>query len=514
MEKNIRKIVFVLLLITTALLLRFGLEALFSFVSTRHNLTQVVGFLYRTLFLILVIIVWLSVTLRSESPTQKLPWLLLLAFEPLVGLILFLTFGRGFKKSKRYKNRPLIHSDKYITKETRASEGDIDLDTDDSVLKRIFHSAHKISYHQPFTNTTKATIYKNGETFFPELIKTLKNANTFILMEFYIIKDDTRGKEILELLMQKADSGVIVKLIGDAFGLSRLSRKMKKRLKQSAVDFIINDPIYFPLFNTRINYRNHRKIVVIDGKIGFTGGMNLADEYDNSIAYDYYFRDTQVKLEGEAVKSLTAIFFKDYYYNTNTFITDAIYYPSYRVFSQGITQVLQSGPDSNEAHIRNVYLKMIMNAETSIRIMTPYMAIDQEMLTALIVAKQSGVNVEIIIPGKPDKRLVYNVTKFYASVLLNHGINVYRYTKGFCHAKILIVDDKIASVGSYNLDNRSAVIDFEITALLTDQAVTDVVDHFILDKQDSEQLNQATWNKRFILTRLFEGLLSIFTPIL
>jgi cardiolipin synthase len=514
MEKNIRKIVFVLLLIGTALLLRFGLEALFQFVSTRYNITQVVGFLYRTLFLILVIIIWLSVTLRSESPAQKLPWLLLLSFEPLVGIILFLTFGRGFKKSKRYKDRPLIHADHYITKERRASEGNIELDTDDSALKRIFHTAHKISYHQPFSNTTNVSIYKNGETFYPELKTNIAQADSFILMEFYIIKDDTRGSEILELLMDKAASGITVKLIGDAFGLSRLSRKMKKRLKESAVDFIINDPIYFPLFNTRINFRNHRKIVVIDGKIGYTGGMNLADEYDNTIAYDYYFRDTQIKLEGEAVKSLTAIFFKDYYYNTNTFISDDTYYPTYKVQSDGITQVLQSGPDSNEAHIRNVYLKMIMNAEKSIRIMTPYMAIDQEMLTSLIVAKQSGVDVEIIIPGRPDKHLVYNVTKFYATVLLNHGINIYRYTKGFCHAKVLIIDDKIASVGSYNLDNRSAVIDFEVTALITHKAVQDVVDQFIQDKHDSEHLDPTTWNNRFILTRLFEGLLSIFTPIL
>ncbi len=514
MEKNIRKIVFVLLLIGTALLLRFGLEFLFQFISTRYNITQVVGFLYRTLFLILVIIIWLSVTLRGESPSQKLPWLLILAFEPLVGIILFLTFGRGFKKSKRYKDRPLIHSDQYITKERRASEGNIDLDTDDNALNRIFHSAHKISYHQPFANTTKASIFKNGETFFPELKHQLERAERFILVEFYIIKDDTRGTEILELLMKKADEGLRVKLIGDAFGLSKLSRKMKKRLYQSKVDFLINDRIFFPLFNTRINYRNHRKIVVIDGKIGYTGGMNLADEYDNSIAYDYFFRDTQIKIEGEAVKSLTAIFFKDYYYNTNTFITDDFYYPIHKVKSHGITQILQSGPDSNEAHIRNVYLKMIMNAEKTIRIMTPYMAIDQEMLTALIVAKQSGVEVEIIIPGRPDKQLVYNVTKFYTTVLLNHGINIYRYTKGFCHAKVLIIDDKLASVGSYNLDNRSAVIDFEITALITHDAVQDVVDHFIQDKQDSEKLDYASWSNRSIVTRLFEGLLSIFTPIL
>ena len=514
MEKNIRKILIVVFLIVLAVGMRFAFEMLYQLVASLTDLSPIIGFTTRTLFVGFVVIVWIAVTLRSDSPTQKLPWLLLLAFEPVIGITLFLTFGRSFKYSLRYKRRPLIHDDSYITKELRASEGQIDLPTDDADIKHIFHASHKISYHQPFAHNTAIDVFRNGETFYPDLIEELKNAKKFILMEFFIVRSDHRGKTIIDLMMQKAEQGLKVKLIIDALGSSRISRKYLKIIKQSKVDLIINDKIYFPFFNTRINFRNHRKIVVIDGEVGYTGGMNLADEYDNIIDYDYYFRDTQVKLRGEAVKSLTCIFFKDYYYNTNTFIDDDFYYPTTKITQNNIVQILQSGPDSHEAHIRNVYLKMIMTAKKSIRIMTPYMAIDQETLTALIVAKRSGVNVEVIIPGTPDKYLVYKVTLFYATTLLEHGIDVYQYTKGFSHAKILVIDDKIASVGSYNLDNRSAVIDFEITALFTGNAVNTIVDQYIQDKQDSTQINREKWLKRPLIARLFEGLLSIFTPII
>ncbi len=514
MEKNIRKILLVLLLIFIAIAMRFAFEVLYNFVARITDLSPIIGFTTRTLFVGVVVLIWIGVTLRSEAPSQKLPWLLLLAFEPIIGITLFLTFGRSFKHSLRYRKRPLMHDDSYITKELRAHQGTIDIDTDDKDLTHIFQASHRISYHQPFVNDTAISVLKNGEAFYPDLIKEIENAEKFILMEFFIVRSDQRGKEILDLLITKAEENVKVKVIIDALGSSRIRRKYLKKLKRSKIDLIINDKIYFPFFNTRINFRNHRKIVVIDGEIGYTGGMNLADEYDNTIDYDYYFRDTQVKLRGQAVRSLTCVFFKDYYYNTNQFIDDDFYYPDTNVSHQGVTQILQSGPDSHEAHIRNVYLKMIMTAKKSIRIMTPYMAIDQETLTALIVAKRSGVNVEVIIPGTPDKYLVYKVTLFYATTLLEHGINVYRYTKGFSHAKILVIDDKIASVGSYNLDNRSALIDFEITALFTGNAVETIVDQFIQDKQDSTQIDSETWQKRFIIKRLFEGLLSIFTPII
>ncbi len=514
MEKSIRKIMFILMIVIIAISLRFGFEYVYNFILNLIDHRPYIGFAIRTLLVAIVVVVWMYVSLRSENPTQKLPWLLILTFEPIIGITLFLSFGRGFKNSFRYRRRPLIHDDAYITKETKSSDGPLTLPTDDKDLTHIFHASHRISYHQPFADSTEITVLKNGEAFYPDLINSIENAKQFILMEFFIIRNDTRSRQVLDLMMKKAEEGIEVKLIFDALGSARISRKYLKKLRKSPIDVIINDRIYFPLFNTRMNFRNHRKIVVVDGLVGYTGGMNLADEYDNTIAYDYYFRDTQVKLVGEAVRSLTCIFFKDYYYNTGHFIDDDIYYPKTNVKTRGITQILQSGPDSHEAHIRNVYLKMILTAKKSIRIMTPYMALDQETLTALIVARRSGVDVEIIIPGTPDKRLVYNVTKFFATVMLKHDINVYQYTKGFSHAKIFVIDDKLASVGSYNLDNRSAVIDFEITALFTGSAVQTIVDQFIQDKQDSHKIDPITWQKRNIFIKVFEGLLSIFAPII
>ncbi len=514
MERNIRKILTIFLIIAIAIAVRFGLELAYNAVIALIDAAPFVGYATRTAFVLLLVIVWLTVALRSDSPTQKMPWLLLLLFEPVIGIALFLTFGRNFKYSLRYRRRPRIHDDSYITKEVRAEAGDVQLPDVDPDVAALFHASHRISYHQPFVDDTSVDVFRNGETFYPDLLDELTRAKRFILMEFFIVRSDTRGRQIIDLLMDKAAAGLEVKLIMDALGSSRINRLYLRKIKRSKIDLIINDKIYFPLFNTRINFRNHRKIVVIDGQVGYTGGMNLADEYDNSIDYAYYFRDTQVKLRGAAVKSLTSVFFKDYYYNTGTFIDSDDYYPKTQVKSQGIVQILQSGPDSHEAHIRSVYLKAIMTAKHSIRIMTPYMSLDQETLTALIIAKRSGVDVEVIIPGTPDKYLVYKVTQYFATMLLTHTIDVYRYVKGFSHAKVLIIDDKIASVGSYNMNHRSALIDFEITALFTGDAVQTVLDQYAQDKIDSEKIDPVAWKKRPIYHRLFEVAMSIFTPII
>lgn len=514
MEKNIRKLMMVVAIIATAIALRFAFEYAYRLLNEITRITPLIGFSIRTLFVMLVVAIWLTITVRSENAYQKLPWLLILIVEPLVGIFLYFSMGRSFKNSFRYKNRPKIHDFSYITQEQTPQEI-IYPESIDPQVKEIFQAAHHITYHPPYFNSTKQTLLNNGETFYPDLLKELNAAKDFILMEFFIVASDTRGREVLDLLMEKASQGITVKLIYDALGSNRrMKNSYVKKIKASQIDFVINDPIYFPFFNTRVNYRNHRKIIVIDGVIGYTGGMNLADEYDNSIAYDYFFRDAQIKLEGEAVSSLTTIFFKDYYYNTNHFINSSRYFPKKHIPSKGITQILQSGPDSDEAFIRNIYLKMIYNAKKSIKIMTPYMALDQEMLTALKTASLSGLKVDIIIPGTPDKILVYKVTKYYASVLAEHGVNVYKYTKGFAHAKILIVDDDIASVGSYNLDNRSAVIDFEVTALLHGDVVNEIVESFNQDIKDATQVEPRTWQKRPFTVKLIEGILSIFTPII
>ncbi len=514
MEKNIRKILMILLVIAIAVSLRFGIEFAFNLIWEFFDLSTIFGYIVRTFFVAIFVLIWLSITLRSENPHQKLPWLLLLTFEPVVGITLFLTFGRNFKNSFRYKNRPLMHKDEYITREKRPHEVEFKLFGYDDNTQELFHVAHHLSYHQPFLNNTKIEVLKNGEAFYPDLKAALKKAQKFILFEFFIVRADKRGREIVNLLMQKAEEGVDVKMIIDGLGSARMSRSYLRKIRQSKIDLVVNDKIYFPLFNTRINYRNHRKIVVVDGHTAYTGGMNIANEYDNTVDHPYYFRDTQLKLEGKAVKSLTSLFFKDYYYNTNNFFDNDFYYPETNVKSENVVQVLQSGPDSDAATIRNLYLKMLMMAKKSVKIMTPYMALDQETLTALSIAAQSGIDVEIIIPGEPDKYLVYKVTKSFVGNLLGSGVNIYQYQKGFCHAKVFIVDDKIASVGSYNLDNRSAVIDFEVTLLMSGAPLPRLIADFEEDKKDSTRIDPKEWANRPLITRLVEGVMSIFSPII
>ncbi len=514
MEKNLRKNLLVVLIITIAISFRFVLEFVFNILWDFYDISSIIGFVIRTLFVLIFVIIWLGITLRSDSPHNKLPWLLVLTFEPVLGITLFLTFGRSFQNSFRYRKRPLMKNGQYITKEASVGALGDALESYEPWIKNLTKNIHHATHHQPFIGDTQVEVLKNGEKFYPELKKSIKKAESFILFEFFILRHDKRSLEIVDLLIEKANQGIKVKMIIDALGSARTKRKFLKRIKDNNIDLIINDKIYFPLFNTRINYRNHRKIVVIDGKVGFTGGMNIANEYDNSIEHSYYFRDTQLKLSGNAVKSLTALFFKDYYYNTNQFINDDMYYPEVDMPSKGLTQIIQSGPDSAYAHIRNFYLKMIYNAEKSIKIMTPYMALDHETLTALQTAAQSGIQIDIIIPGIPDKYIVYKVTKSFVGSLLDAGVNVYHYDPGFCHAKVLIVDEKVASVGSYNLDNRSAVIDFEVTTLLVDHGVSELNMQFETDKNASSKIEKALWDNRPYFSRFLEGIMSIFTPII
>ncbi|MFW6298454.1 MAG: cardiolipin synthase [Bacillota bacterium] len=514
MEKSIRKIMMVLLVIAIAIGFRFGLEYLFSIVWDFFSLSSVFGLVVRSLIVAFFALVWLSITLRTDKPYERLPWLLFLTFEPVVGMTLFLTFGRSFKRSRRYQKRPLMVRDNYITHEDKTFDVETRFENIERRFRRIFNTAHQLALHQPFLNATDLKILKNGEQFYPDLIESIKGAKAFILMEFYIFRSDAQGKAIMELLMQKAEEGLDVKVILDSLGSATASRRYFKKIRESKVDFILNDRIYFPLFNTRVNFRNHRKIVVIDGKRGYTGGINLANEYDNRNKGRYYFRDTMIRLDGQAVKSLTAVFMKDYYYNTNKFLDSDFYYPEYKVQSEGVVQIVQSGPDNEDASIRDLYLKMLFSAKKSIRIMTPYMAMDQETLTALKVAGQSGIDVEIIIPGVPDKQLIHSVTQSFVSSLLDYNIKIYRYDKGFCHAKVLIIDDEIASVGTYNLDNRSAHLSFEISTLFTHDAVNEVVRDFIEDKQNSTLITLEEWQERSVVIRFFENLLALFSPII
>lgn len=514
MERNLRKNLWVVLIISMAIGGRFVLEFLFQIVWDFFDLSSVSGFVFRSVTVIVFVFIWLSITFRSDSPHQKLPWLLVLTFEPVLGITLFLTFGRSFRRSRRYRKRPLMVDDKYITHEATPAQTKDTLEGYDPRVRSLFHAGHLLSHHQPWDGDTSIDVLKNGETFYPDLIQSIKEAQSFILFEFFIIRADTRGREIVDLLMQKAENGVEVKMIIDGLGSARMNRRYRRKIASSKIDFVVQDKVYFPMFNTRIHYRNHRKIVVIDGEVAYTGGMNIANEYDNRIPNNYFFRDTQLKIQGGLVKSLTSLFFKDYYYNTNRFIDDAFYYPDAHHNGVGVAQLLESGPDSKRAGIRDMVIKMIHSANDTIKIMTPYMALDPETLNALKTAAKSGIDVQIIVPGSPDKYIVYKVTKYFISNLLEDGVNIYQYTGGFSHAKVIIIDDSIASVGSYNLDYRSAMVDFEATVMMHGPAVQTLAQHFTMDRAASTKIEHERWKQRSLFNRFLESIMSYFTPIM
>lgn len=513
MKVNIKRLFWVILIIIIALLFRTLFEYLFEYYSTMYSLTQFLNIFFHLLFWAFAVLIFLGIVIRSDHSPNKLPWLLILSFEPFIGLTLFLTFGRNFKKSDRYLARPLVKDGHYLTREPKTDFNEYRYLEIDSEVTDIYKTAYNMTYHHAYLDDSKATVLTNGEQLFPKLIEKLKNAKSYIFMEYYIIRTDKIGRKVLNILEEKAKEGVEVKLLYDAIGCVLLNRKFMKRLKKSGVKIVVNDKVYLGFFNTRVNYRNHRKITVIDSKYGFIGGMNLADEYNETSRKFGKFRDTHLMIEGKAVNSLTALFLRDWYYSSGKFIDDEMYYSAIEVESKGLVQIIPSGPDFDFPPIRNTYVKMINNAKRSIKIMTPYLALDQEILTSLIIASKGGVEVSIILPGKPDKKSLYIVTKSFFEQLLKAGIKIYLFRKTFTHAKVLIVDDFIASCGTYNLDNRSAKINFEATVLLYNEAVNALVEDFEIDLGSSNEVNYKKWKRRGLYNKLIEGLFNLFSPL-
>ncbi|MGS0973565.1 MAG: cardiolipin synthase [Candidatus Izemoplasmataceae bacterium] len=509
MEKNIKRMYWFGLIIFGALLLRLAYEFVFDYLSQEYFFTQFIEVMIRFSITALSAIIVLSILMKSEQTPTKLPWLLFLVFEPFIGLALFLTFGREYRYSLRYRKKERLKPSAYLTKEPQTDFHELLDKGIDQELVDIFRVSYEESKHHVYHGDSHAEILTNGHAYYDALKDAIINAKEFIFLQSYIIQTDQIGHEIFDLLKEKRNVKRI--LLYDAIGSIYLDRSTLSSLENSGVEIIKIDPVKFGFFNTRINYRNHRKVIVIDGEIGFTGGMNIGDEYVHRSKLGF-FRDTQVKITGRAVNSLTALFLRDYYSMTGNFLTDG-FYKEHTVKTNETVQIVPSGPEFMRPPIRNTYVKMINNARESIYITTPYLALDVETKTSLIIAAKSGVDVRIIIPGKPDKKMVYIVTKSFIEELLVSGIKIYFYEDAFIHSKVFIMDRTIGSIGSYNLDNRSARINFEVTALLLGEAVEQLVKDFDHDLSNSRLIDLIEWKNRSVFHRLIEGVFNIMAPI-
>lgn len=464
-----------------------------------------------------------TILIENGNPTKAIAWILVIIFIPLFGLILYYFFGQKYVKVKRIKkiNRlQVVRLEKKWRELEPIMESFIqDIQDEIGDLAKVFRLMKKERLSLPTLNN-KVELLINGEQKFPKFKEDLLNAKHSIHLEYYIFEIDTIGSEILQILEQKASEGVAVRLTVDSFGSPNLVKYMRK-VKNSQISFQPFLPVTFAsLANS--NYRNHRKITVIDGAIGYIGGINISDKYINDPTKpdQLYWRDTSVRIEGNAVNMMQISFWNSWNQTEGEpFLLDQGYLKVYKNFDAELGHagvgLVSSDPASVGPFNLEALLLAIGEANTSVRLCTPYFIPSQELERALIVAASSGVEVELMIPATSDSFFVRHASFSYLKPLLQRDVKVYLYEKGFVHAKTVTIDDKLSFIGTVNLDIRSFYINYEVAAILSDSALcTELQEQYEKDKKESKLLTLKSWQSRPRWERALDSLCRLLAPLL
>lgn len=452
--------------------------------------------------------------IERRDPTTTWAWLLIFILIPGFGFIIYLLFGQNLSRQKIFKEKIKYDeikrrevSSEYCCKSNYHDGGEQFFD-----LKRMNFN----NLGSKYTMNNKVKIFFNGEDKFSQLIEDIRKAKKYIHVEYYIFRNDMLGKIIIRELTEKAKQGLEVRLLVDSMGSYKLTKRGLKKYINAGGKFSIFFPGILPHINTRINYRNHRKIVVIDGKYGYVGGYNVGNEYISKDPEVGFWRDTHTRIEGDAVKDLNERFLLDWCYASQEPIEDYDKYSNeFNDDGDVGIQIVTSGPDHKEEYIKNAYIKLINNAKRNVYLETPYFIPDVPILEALRISSLSGVDVRIIIPGKPDHFFMQWAASSYIGDLLEAGIKVYSYEKGFIHAKTIAVDGTVVSIGTANMDIRSFKLNFEVNAFIYDDRVTKLCEtQFMKDIEDSIEITQEKYNNRSMTLRIKESLIRLVSPIL
>jgi len=361
-------------------------------------------------------------------------------------------------------------------------------------------------------------LLKNGENKFPELLKAIRSATHHIHLEYYIYECDDTGLEMIELLIEKAKKGIEIRFIYDDFGSPGIKKKVEQRMKLAGIEIFPFHKINFYLLANRINYRNHRKIVIIDGDIAFTGGINVSDKYVNKGgAGKLFWRDTHVMIKGPAVYYLQYLFITDWNFCCpRQLAPDQSYFAKGdRILNNCYVQIAASGPDSPLPSVLYSLLQAIYLAREEILITTPYFIPGESLLDALCVAALSGLKVKLLVPGISDSKFVNAASKSYYKTLLEAGVEIYLYQKGFVHAKTMITDSKLSIIGTANMDYRSFELNFEVNAIIYNSSFAQQMrDLFFADLDDALKIDMEEWISRPWHQQLPEKIARLFSPVL
>ncbi|PIC86434.1 cardiolipin synthase [Sporosarcina sp. P20a] len=483
-------------------------------------MTQVISLIITSTLIINIFLAIALIFLERRDPTSTWAWLLVLFFIPILGFIIYLLLGRQLRQKHlfRWEGRNKIGIEKLISYQLEAIENETFefLKTDTEEYDDMIY-LHLRNNHSVLTQDNDVQVYTDGRDKFDALLEDLEHARDHIHIQYYIFRLDGIGKQIEEILINKAKLGVKVRMLFDDIGSRGLHVKNFHELIDSGGEVAAFFPALLPLINPRLNYRNHRKIVIIDGRIGYIGGFNVGDEYLGLSKKFGYWRDTHLRIEGSAVHPLQTRFILDWNQaspKTNLQYNERFFPAIPRKGDVGL-QIVSSGPDSEWEDIKDGYLKMIFQAKDYIYIQTPYFIPDTSMLDALRIACLSGVDVRIMIPNKPDHMFVYWATYSNVGILLKAGARIYIYENGFIHAKQIVVDDQVSSVGTANIDVRSFRLNFEVNAFIYDRKKShELAEIFEEDIQNSTELTLDAYLGRERLIKLKESISRLLSPIL
>ena len=465
-----------------------------------------------------VYVVGIIIFLENRSPHRTLYWFLILAFLPVVGLILYLYFGRSASRYKYFSK--MSHADVPQLKEKfKQARGTLD----DFHIKNVRLNINKrlpsiISAITPsyITVNNHCRVLNNGREKFEAIFAAMEKAQHHIHLEYFIVRNDYLGNRLKEMLVAKARKGVKVRFLYDGLGSRKLGRKYLGELREAGIEVAVFQPINLPMPSTWMNYRNHRKILVVDGKTGFLGGLNIGDEYIHGGKRFPFWRDTHLEIKGEALDILQGIFVSDWEFTTGRKISEKALFPGRGLVGGQAVQIAASGPDGNWEAIHHAYFTAIATARRSVYITTPYLILDDSTATALKAAALSGVDVKIVFPGTyHDHKVVYWASFSYFTELLRAGVQIYLYQKGFVHAKTLTVDSEVAVIGTANMDMRSFYYSFEINAFIYNQEIAmEMETAFLEDVNCSTPVSLDDFYGRPLYAKFKESGARLLSPLL
>ncbi len=476
----------------------------------------VIGIIY----FLLLIAVCLRVIYETRSATKTMAYLLLIIFIPVAGMLFYILFGVNYWKIKLYNKKStadeklLNRLKKEMKVYSNAMVSPSELPAEDN---RELALMLRKELKSPLTRRNSVKLLINGEEKFPEVLEALRNAKHHIHIEYYIYEQDEIGDQINTVLIQKAKEGVQVRLIYDDFGSPNISRKTEQKMREAGIGIYPFQKVLFYLLANRLNYRNHRKIIVIDGQTAFTGGINVSDKYINNKPGKLFWRDTHIRIDGPGVYYLQYLFLADW-----NFCTGKVIIPEEPHFStpaihkdDHFLQVAASGPDSDQPSVLFSLLQAIYLAKKEILITTPYFIPGDSILEALRISALSGLSVKLLVPGVCDSKLVNAASKSYYEDLLCAGVEIYMYQKGFVHAKTLVADGNLSIIGTANMDYRSFELNFEVNVLVYDREFSEKLrDVFFKDIEEAEKIDKDSWCQRTAYEQLPERVARLFSHVL